>query len=79
MNNLNQYHHEVMIKLQIPGFHLKFTKSESLILKLWNVKIGQVPWMILNLKNPLGKSMERILKVSRRNLNLKMCFFLDHL
>ena len=76
LNNLNQDHHEVMIKVQIPGLHLKSTKSETLILKLWNVKIGQAPWMILNFKNPLGKGMERILKVSRRNLHLKMCFFL---
>lgn len=39
----------------------------------------QVPWMILNF---LGKGVERILKVSRKNLHLKICFlfkFLDAL
>lgn len=31
--------------------------------------------MILNFKNPLGKSMEKILKDSRRNIHLKIRFF----
>ena len=76
LNSLNQCHQDIMIKVQISRIHFKCTKSQSLKWKLWDVKIGQVPWMILNFKNLLGKGMERILKISRRNLHLKICFLL---
>lgn len=57
-----------MIKVQISRLHFKFIKSQSLKWKLWDVKIGQVPWMILNF---LGKGVERILKVSRKKSSFK--------
>lgn len=68
MNSLNQCHHDIMIKVQISRLHFKFIKSQSLKWKLWDVKIGQVPWMILNF---LGKGVERILKVSRKKSSFK--------
>lgn len=66
-----------MIKVYIPGLHLKVTKSESLKRKLRNMKAGKVPWMILSFKHSLGKGVEKILKISRRNPHFKTCFFLS--